>query len=293
MQLSARQSADLDTKGFLQLNDIVELPEIARIRGQLERLLAKKAGFHEGAFFDMLAPSGQAAGMKLVQIKNPSHYAPALLKTNYVSNATALARQILGPKAKLWFDMLILKPAHSAAETPWHQDEAFCDPRFEHKEITFWLPLQDATVENGCMSFIEGSHKGTVLVHHSPGDDPTIHALECCADFDRAGAVACPISVGGCTIHDARTLHAAGGNRSDEPRFAYIMSFHVPPKASAEVRSFPWLAEKRSDDSVLMKAWLMRGGIFAMALRKLQRGEMFTLEGLSYGIQRTVKVLFR
>ena len=296
MHLSALQTADFEKKGFLRFENAVSSDDIIDIRSQLEDLLAKKAGMKEGAYFDMLAPAGQKSDeqpMQLVQIKNASHFAPALLKTQYVRNAVSMARQILGPGARLWFDMLILKPAHSDAGTPWHQDEAFCDPKFEHKEITFWMPLQDVTEENGCMSFIEGTHKGAVLQHHSPGDDPTVHALECCDEFDSSAAVACPIPVGGFSIHHARILHKAGANRSDKPRFAYILGFHVPPKPSLEERSFPWLAEKQTVDGALMKAWLLRGGIFPVLMRRLRRGELFTFDGLSYGIQRTYKLLFR
>jgi ectoine hydroxylase-related dioxygenase (phytanoyl-CoA dioxygenase family) len=188
--------------------------------------------------------------------------------------------------------MLILKPAKSNADTPWHQDEAFCDPKFEHKEITFWMPLQDATEENGCMSFIEGSHTGSVLSHHSPSDDPTVHALECCGDFEPSEAVTCPLPVGSCSVHYGRTLHSAGGNRSDQPRYAYILGFHVPPTPSVEERNFPWLAEKRTGDSALTKAWLLRGGLISIALRKIRRGEFFTWHGLRYSIRRTVSVLF-
>lgn len=293
MQLSTEQIAEFDTRGYIRLDGITELAEIGEIRAKMEQLLASKAGKQEGAFFDMLAPSGETAAMKLVQIKNASYYAPSLLKTQFARNAGALARQVLGPKAKLWFDMLILKPAGSTTDTPWHQDEAFCDPKFEHQEITFWMPLQDVTVQNGCMSFIPGSHKGSVLNHHSPGGDPTVHALECCGEFAAEQAVPCPIVRGGCSAHTGRILHKAGPNNSDQPRFAYILGFHVPPTPSREQRAFPWLAEKRTDDSVLARSWLLRGGILQMIIRKLRRGEMFSLGGLSYGIWRTMSVLFR
>src|ERR1700731_3508099 len=246
MQLSPQQFADLLDKGFLRIDGITDLSEIAEVRERMDDLLARKAGMREGAFFDMLAPAGEQTDMKLLQIRNASDYAPALAKTHFVQNAKKLAQQILGANARLWFDMLILKPAKSNADTPWHQDEAFCDPRFEHKEITFWMPLQDVTEENGCMNFIEGSHTGRVLSHHSPGDDPTVHALECCGDFEPSKAVACPLPAGSCSIHYGRTLHSAGGNRSDQPRYAYILGFHVPPTPSVEERSFPWLGEKRT-----------------------------------------------
>ena len=54
----------------------------------------------------------------------------------------------------------ILKPARIGGATPWHQDEAYWDPRYAHRAVSIWLALQPATLENGCMRFIAGSHRG-------------------------------------------------------------------------------------------------------------------------------------
>lgn len=291
MRLAKDQLDELDDQGFLTLDTITDASEVSAIRAVLEKLLRNRAGVQEGSFFDMLAAEGDTSPMHLMQIKNPTDYAPDLAKTQYLRNATEMARQVLGPEARLWFDMLILKPANSEAETPWHQDEAFCDPRFEYKEITFWMPLQDTDANNGCMSFIPGTHKGHVMRHHSPGDDPTVHALECSDDFDAEAAVVCPVPAGGCSIHYGRTLHFAGANRSNQPRFAYILGFHVPPKPSREQRDFPWLAEKRTTDGAATRRWMLRGGIITIARRKWRRGELFNVAQLRYGILRSLRIL--
>lgn len=34
---------------------------------------------------------------------------------------------------------------------------------------TCWLAVSDATVENGCMRFVQGSHAEPELRHHAPG----------------------------------------------------------------------------------------------------------------------------
>ena len=95
-------------------------------------------------------------------------------------------------------------------ETPWHQDEAFRSPDFVYSELSIWLALQPATLENGCMQFIPGSNKWDVLEHRSPGGDKHLHPLECCGDFARDLAVAEPLAPGGCT---ARRAHTASHRR--------------------------------------------------------------------------------
>ena len=59
-----------------------------------------------------------------------------------------------------------------------HQDQAYHDPAMAYKGVNFWMPLDDATVESGCLQFIPGSHKLDVLPHHSINRDPRIHGLE-------------------------------------------------------------------------------------------------------------------
>jgi ectoine hydroxylase-related dioxygenase (phytanoyl-CoA dioxygenase family) len=110
------------------------------------------------------------------------------------------------------------------------------------------MPLQQATVENGCMQFIPGSHKLEVLPHHSIGHDPRVHGLEVddVPEVDEERAVACPLPPGGATFHASRTLHYAGANKSDQPRRAYILGFGAPAKQRDEPRRFPWQEEKQT-----------------------------------------------
>ena len=119
-----------------------------------------------------------------------------------------LQNSYFGEEAIPYFEHAILKPAYYGALTPWRQDEAHgSDSGWE--QVSFWMPLQEATLENGCMHYIPRSHRAGILDHTSPGNDSTIPALECRGDFDPADAVACPLPTGGCAIHHGRTLHYA------------------------------------------------------------------------------------
>jgi len=132
------------------------------------------------------------------------------------------------------------------APTPWHQDEAYWDPGLEYHSISVWMPLQEATLENGCMQFVPGSHKLPVAPHRSIGNDPRVHGLEIASDVDVSGAVACPLPPGGATFHLSSTLHYAGPNTTDTPRRAYILGFNTPPKPRPVPRNFWWQREKRT-----------------------------------------------
>jgi ectoine hydroxylase-related dioxygenase (phytanoyl-CoA dioxygenase family) len=147
---------------------------------------------------------------------------------------------LLGLAADFQFDHAINKPPRTGAETPWHQDEAYWDPALEYSAFSIWMPLQEATLDNGCMQFVPDSHQLGVQPHHHIGNDPKVHGLEI-DQIDASRAVACPLPAGGATIHSSQTLHYAGPNLTDQPRRAYILAFSAPPKPRAVTRSFPWL----------------------------------------------------
>ncbi len=55
--------------------------------------------------------------------------------------------------------MAILKPPKVGGLVNIHQDSTFL---YDYPEtlVGFWIPLQDATVNNGCLWGLPGSHKG-------------------------------------------------------------------------------------------------------------------------------------
>jgi ectoine hydroxylase-related dioxygenase (phytanoyl-CoA dioxygenase family) len=53
-------------------------------------------------------------------------------------------------------------------------------------------------------------------------------------------ATACELPAGGATVHDSRTLHYTGPNRTDRPRRAYILIFGNQPRERDEPRDFYW-----------------------------------------------------
>jgi ectoine hydroxylase-related dioxygenase (phytanoyl-CoA dioxygenase family) len=150
-----------------------------------------------------------------------------------------VAKRLFGSEAEFLGEHAIFKPARIGAETPWHQDEAYWDGDKEYEALSIWIPLQEATLENGCMQFVPGSHMLEVQPHHNIDHDPRVTGLVVDQETPE-GAVVCPIPAGGATVHHCRTLHYAGPNRSDVPRRAYILIFGVPPRQREATRDFYW-----------------------------------------------------
>ena len=243
--LNADQIAFFHREGFLALDSIVSHDEIEKLRIIYDRLFEERAGRETGDQFDLAGTDEDGKAEALPQILSPSKYAPELLESSLYTNALLVARQLLGDDAMSQGEHAILKPARYGAPTPWHQDEAYWNPSMQYNAISIWVPLQDATLENGCMHFIPGSHHLEVQPHHSIGNDPRIHGLEI-DEVDATTAVACPIPAGGATIHGPRMLHYAGPNRSDIPRRAYILMYGLPPAQRSTPRRFPWMEAKQT-----------------------------------------------
>src|SRR6201999_3644631 len=95
----------------------------------------------------------------------------------------------------------------------------------------FWIPLQAATENNGCMWFIPGSNRGPKLPHHlvnrrvDGANRPTAGGTMAVDTVDPSTAVSCPLAAGGATVHHPLTLHYTGANQSDQYRKVWILHF--------------------------------------------------------------------
>jgi ectoine hydroxylase-related dioxygenase (phytanoyl-CoA dioxygenase family) len=242
IQLTPQQIEFYHEQGYLAIDALTTQEEVATMRVIYDRLFQSQAGREEGNQFDLAGTDEDGKEAALPQILGPAKYAPELQNLLARANALHIARQLLGPDATWSGDHAIFKPARSGAPTPWHQDEAYWNPQVDYNALSIWMPLQEATLENGCMQFIPGSHKHDVVPHRPINNDPRIHGLELSeeAGVDISTPAICPLPPGGATLHSSRTLHYTGPNLSDVPRRAYIMTFGTPIVPRNGDRRFPW-----------------------------------------------------
>ncbi len=252
--LTAEQIDSFDRNGYLTLRGITTADDLAELRDIYERMFRDKTGLTDGNYFDLSAGGEEVT--VLPQITRMASYEPKLRHSLLWQNINAVSRQLLDDTADYVFDHGIRKPPNGP-KTPWHQDFAYYGPGIRHRCVTFWVPLHDATVENGCMWFVPGSHRGKLLEHHPINGDPRIHGLEICDEaFARnypidlrsvaGGMVTCPIKAGDCTVHNEMTIHGTGPNMTDEPRLAYALAFGVRMRRSRVRKDYPWNAVKQT-----------------------------------------------
>ena len=79
-----------------------------------------------------------------------------------------IIRDLISVEPLLFADQIFMKPPHFGTAKPYHQDNFYfkCHPA-DHV-ITVWVAMDDADEANGCLRYIEESHKGPVLPHEAP-----------------------------------------------------------------------------------------------------------------------------
>jgi phytanoyl-CoA hydroxylase len=114
--------------------------------------------------------------------------------------------QIIGPNVKMMQSMLFIKAPGKPGQT-WHQDEGHIPTR-DRSLTGVWIALDDASVDNGCLWVIPGSHRLGVLYpvrhHQDPRFDPTPEAH----GFDHEDhAVPVELPAGGVLFFNGYLLH--------------------------------------------------------------------------------------
>ena len=132
---------------------------------------------------------------------------------------TPLLDQLIQPGHRMIQDMALLKPPFHGAEKPWHQDTAYFDFTPLGGVIGVWIALDEATVENGCMQVIPGSHLAGPAQHY--------HVRDCQlkdGSVDPAQAVVVPLKPGGALFFSGLIHHGTPPNVSGDRRRA--LQFH-------------------------------------------------------------------
>lgn len=168
------------------------------------------------------ATKDETANKELItQIMVPSRIVPELLNKPLHRKSLKIAQELLGEDMALDFDMLIDKAPQTNTPTPWHQDRAYWISMPDTRATSCWVALDKATIDNGCMWYVPGSHKLPVREHEPAGKGGG--ALQCQAD--ESEGIAVEIEPGDCIFHHGGTLHYSRGNSTALRRRAFITNF--------------------------------------------------------------------
>lgn len=120
--------------------------------------------------------------------------------------------RIIGPDVKCMQSMLFIKPPGFQGQA-WHQDEIYIPTR-DQSLTGAWIALDDATVENGCLYVLPGSHKG-ILYDQRPHEDPDeFDSAPESHGFDESAEIPVEVKAGDVVFFNGYLLHRSRKNRS-------------------------------------------------------------------------------
>jgi non-heme Fe2+,alpha-ketoglutarate-dependent halogenase len=152
---------------------------------------------------------------------------------------------ILGPNIVLKSTRLFYKHGKSASYVGWHQD-GITERLTDGRAPAIWLGLTPATLENGCLRVVPGSHRLGLLEHIArpvrdtlAGNDNLAQRLRSRArEVELSGKItdvppdAVPFDIvmraGEMSIHQPAILHGSNSNVSGESRIGLSASYSSP-----------------------------------------------------------------
>lgn len=139
---------------------------------------------------------------------------------------TVPASQLLGGAVRFWHDQLFCKPAKHGGVVAWHQDYSYWTRTKPLAHITCWVGLDDSTLENGCVHFIPGSHKWSLLpITGLAGNMEAIRDVLDDAQWEQfQHPVAMQLKKGECSFHHPLMIHGSFANNSDRPRRGMVVN---------------------------------------------------------------------
>jgi ectoine hydroxylase-related dioxygenase (phytanoyl-CoA dioxygenase family) len=114
---------------------------------------------------------------------------------------------VIGPNVKMMQSMLFIKSEGRPGQA-WHQDETHIPTR-DRSLTAVWIALDDATIENGCLWVIPGSHRAGVLYPDREQDDPRFDCTREAYGFRYREEDAVPVELpaGAALVFDGYLLH--------------------------------------------------------------------------------------
>ena len=159
-------------------------------------------------------------------------------------NIVSIVRQILGEDVDISpvQHVRIKPPQHllsqaavgdaNVARTLWHQDEAVVTEDAKNVPIlTVWIAVTDATVENGCMYAVRGSHHDSYstadfgLMRHCPGRELAGEIYIPDESIPQKDLIPLEAKAGSVVLLHRRTVHGAGANKSAGIRWSLDLRY--------------------------------------------------------------------
>ena len=232
------------TQGYLLVEDAIPPSTFDLLKHELEREVenvaeaARATGkltetFAEAPFERRLALIEKALGYPQENYEkfNGKLRSPGMFEIVIAPGLLDMVASVIGPEilAHPQFNLRAKLPEQDKFVVPWHQDEGYLQPGAEETfMVNFWVPMVDATRENGTLEVLAGSHRAP-LIEHEQGLGPAgnfkgLHEHQ----LPAGEQVLCEMGVGGVVLLQKRTIHRSVPNISDGIRWSLDLRYCDP-----------------------------------------------------------------
>jgi ectoine hydroxylase-related dioxygenase (phytanoyl-CoA dioxygenase family) len=215
--------------GFLILDDFLNENELENWRNTVFNSVAKREGVKIPG---KAVKVGEADGInadaeyfgkvfdQVINLWQTDKNVKSLILDEEIGKMITQLANVDGIRA--WHDQALFKKPW-ANPTAWHLDTPFWS--FSNKQsISIWIALDDATIANGCLWFVPGSHKETKFENY--GITKNMDAIfEHYPKFKSVVPIPAELKAGSCTFHNGLTIHGAGPNMTPKSRRAMTCAF--------------------------------------------------------------------
>jgi len=162
---------------------------------------------------------------------------------------------LLNDEAYHYHSKMVLKDAKVGGAWAWHQDYGY----WYQNGVLFpnlcsvMIAVDQATIENGCMQVIKGSHKLGRINHVLSGDQAGADMERVEEAKKRLELVHVTMEQGDALFFHSNTLHASDANRSENSRWAMICCYNAASNDPYKDSHHPRYTKlhKVNDDQIL------------------------------------------
>lgn len=216
MKIVNKQKKAFDQDGYLCLPAFFDEQKLAEIWIALGRVIENVNDYRvEEVYYE--DKQDQDSLKQIQHLEEKDDFFNELIATgDLYTLAQSLLQEKPIPKNLQYFN----KPAQIGKATPAHQDGYYFMLK-PCKAVTMWLALEDVDESNGCINYVQGSHK-LGLRRHSRTN--TLGFSQGITNFpsaeDQKKMIKVSARPGDLLAHDAATIHSADANQSLKTRKA-------------------------------------------------------------------------
>jgi len=209
----AQLTDDYRRDGFVAVEGLLSADEVSALKAEAAALARGERGPLIGALTGAQRSDDETLG-DVLAIHFPHKASDAIRAAMVHPRIVQILAGLIGPDVKAMQTMLFVKRAGKPGQA-WHQDEHYIPTR-DRSLCGAWIALDDATIENGCLWMLPGSHAKGVLwptrTHSDPRFDPSEEAFG--FGLDPEGGVPVELKAGGIAFFNGYVLHRSLPNRS-------------------------------------------------------------------------------